>query len=126
MIQLRENGNFYRAGGRKHFIGVKKILLSGREIKDGNSEDAVKVAVNPADAGFQLLPQHLLFLLGRFFLRNLLRARRHWGTDRNGKQRKKEKFFQHGDLRVSAIIRPNRPKRRKSPHVNSAKNTRLS
>src|SRR5882757_4225866 len=114
MIQLRENGDFYRACRGKHFVRVKKVLLSGREIKDGDAEDAVKIAVNPSDGRFQLLPQNLLFLLGRFFLRNLLRARRHWATDRDGKRGKKEKFSQHGDLRVSAIIRPNRRKHRES------------
>src|SRR5437899_785773 len=115
MIQLRENGDFYRAGGRKHFVGVKKVLLSGREIKDGDAEDPVKIAVNPGDGRFQLLPQNLLFLLGRFFLRNLLRARRHWGAYRDGKQHKRENSSQHGDLRVSAIIRPNRRKGSKNP-----------
>src|SRR5437899_9263524 len=111
MIQLRENGNFYRAGGGKHFIGVEEILLSGRQIKDGNSEDAVKIMVHPTDGRFQLLPQHLLFLLGRLFLRNLLRKARRWRPNHGGEQSRKEKSLQHGDLRVSAIIRPNGRKR---------------
>src|SRR5712692_11137496 len=119
MIQLRENGNFYRTGRGKHFIGVEEILLSGRQIKDGNSEDAVKIMVHPADGRFQLLPQHLLFLLGCFFLRNLLRKASHWCPNYGGEQSKKEKSFQHGDLRVSAIIRPNGRKQRKSKARNS-------
>src|SRR5258708_28380692 len=59
MIEFRENSNLDGAGRGKHFIGVEQIFLSGREIKNGNAENAVKTAVNPADCRFQLLPQNL-------------------------------------------------------------------
>src|SRR5260370_9091219 len=103
MIQLRENGNLYRAGCGKHFIGVKKIFLPGWEIKDSYTEDTVKIAVHPAYGSFQLLPQNLLFLLGRFFLGNLLPASQRWDTDGNANQPTTEKTFQQGNLRVSAL-----------------------
>src|SRR5260370_2711123 len=115
MIQLRKYGDFYRAGCRKNFIGVKKIFLSGRQIKNGDSEDAIKIAVHPADGRFQLLPQHLLFLLGRLFLRNLLRAGWHGGIDRNDEQRKQEKSFQHSDLPGQRDYKANGRKCRKTP-----------
>src|SRR6266849_4660717 len=86
-------------------ISAEQIFLSRREVKNGDPKDAVKIAVNPGDCRFQLLPQDLLFLLGSFYLRNLLRARRHRGPDYDSKQSKEEKSFQHGDLRVSGIIR---------------------
>ena len=68
MIELREYSDLDGAGRGKHFISVEQIFLTGCEIKDGNAEDAVKIAVNPADRRFELLPQDLLFLLGSFFL----------------------------------------------------------
>src|SRR5260370_30614211 len=110
MIQLRQYGDFYRAGCRKNFIGVKKIFLPGRQIKNGDSEDAIKIAGHRAHGRFQLLPQYLLFLLGR-----LLRAGWHGGIDRNDEQRKKEKSFQHSDLPGQRDYKANGRKCRKTP-----------
>src|SRR5882762_2896315 len=114
MIELRENGDLDGAGRRKNFIRVEQIFLPGGEVKDGDGEHAVKIPVNPADCRLELLPQNLLFLLGNFFLRNLLRAGRDWGPSRGGEQGEEEKSFQHGDLRVSGIIRLNGREQRKS------------
>src|SRR6266851_623124 len=61
-----------------------------------------------------ILPQDLLFLLRHFFLRSVLREARHRGPNYEGEQSGKEKAFQHGDLRVSGIIRPNGGARRKA------------
>jgi len=106
-IELRKNRDLDGAGRGKRFIGVKLVFLPGREIKDGDAKDAVKIAVHPADGRFQLLPQNLFFLLSRFFLRNLLREGRHWDANHESEQSEKEKSLEHGDLRVSGIIRPN-------------------
>src|SRR6266700_3102330 len=114
MIQLREYCDLDGAGRGKHFIGMEKIFLPGCEIKNGDAEDTVKIAVNSADRGFQLLPQDLLFLLRNFFLRSLLRKGWNWGPHHDGQQSETEKSFQHGDLQVSEIIRLNGREQRKS------------
>src|SRR5260370_19882377 len=46
MIELREYRDLDGAGRGKHFISMEKIFLPGREIKDGNAKDTVKIAVN--------------------------------------------------------------------------------
>src|SRR5258708_6764044 len=89
--------------------------LPGGKVEDSHAENTVEVVIDLADCRFELLPQNLLFLLRNFFLRNLLRVGRHWGPGRSGEQSEEEKSFQHGDLRVSGIIRPNRWEQRKSP-----------
>ncbi len=114
MIKLREDGDLDGAGGGKRFIGVEQIFLPCREIEDGDAEDPVQIAVDPGDGCLQLLPQDLLFLLRHFFLRSVLREARHRGPNYEGEQSGKEKAFQHGDLRVSGIIRPNGGARRKA------------
>src|SRR6266852_5912172 len=90
------------------------LILPCREIEDGDAEDPVQIAVDPGDGCLQLLPQDLLFLLRHFFLRSVLREARHRGPNYEGEQSGKEKAFQHGDLRVSGIIRPNGGARRKA------------
>src|SRR6266436_7507778 len=114
MIKLREDGDLDGAGRRQYLVGMQQIFLPGREIDSGDAENAVQIAVDPGNGCLQLLPQYLLFLVRHFFLRSLLREARHRGPNYEGEQSGKEKAFQHGDLRVSGIIRPNGGARRKA------------
>ena len=105
MIEFGEDGDLDGAGRGKHFIGVEQVFLPGGEIENGHRQNAVEVAIDVLDCGFQLLPKNLLFLL-----RRLLRQRR---SRKQGQQGNRENSSEHGDLRVGRIIRPKRVERTK-------------
>src|SRR5947199_8071793 len=106
-IKFRKDRDLDGAGRGEHFISMQKIFLPGGEIQDGHAKDALKIAVHAIDRCFQLLPQHLFFVLRSFFLRALLGKNRHWGPNDDGEQSKRNESFKHSDLRVSGIIRLN-------------------
>src|SRR5262249_7716783 len=67
-IQFSEDSNLDRAGLREDIITMQQPFPPAGQIQNRDSKHTVKLLIDLANRGFQLVPKRILLLVGGFWL----------------------------------------------------------